>query len=184
MNSFSYKKMKFSEMPGFEGYKKALEDRGVFIEDRTVGFTVPESVDRDMYEELWVIESQCELRDLHFADEEDRMNSLLGEIDNAKIVECSALFAYGEWALVETTWQWLIVDNEYADGTDLDFYWCSSFAWPANQFSEVVNSFKEGKIQEGYWSLNTTDSTDSLAWMEWLIGDVLEYVEKLKKERE
>jgi len=180
----NFQKVKFSEMPGFEGYKKALEEHGVFIEDRTVGFTVPESVDNDMYEELWVIGSRYEIRNLYAEDyDEQYFGPKEAGFENAQVVQCSALFAYGEWAVFENNWQWVVVDNEYVGECDVDFYWCTAYAWPANMFNAVLKAFNEEELQEDYWPLNTTSRTNSTKWMTWLIDDVLDYVKRLREER-
>ena len=186
MDSYkNYKKMKFSEMPGFGGYKEALEKAGVFIEDRTVGFTVPDSIDNEMYEQLWVMDSRCMVRDLYTVGyDEELYGPRYPELANAKVVHCRTLFAYGEWAVVESNWQWLVVDGRYEDDSELKgtFHWCSSYAWPAQKFNEVMKDFNEGKLQADYTPLNTTDWTTSVLWLEWLINDVLEFVQDLREE--
>jgi len=167
-----YQKSKFSEMPGFDDYKEALEKAGVFVEDRIVRFTVPESVNKDMVENLIVVGTKWYKRSI-------------SSITNAEVVHCEALFAYGEEAMFWSDWQWLVINDKYVDDTneEMDFYWASTIAWPSREFKSVVEYFNGGIPHGNYFPCNVTDSTNSVKWMTWMIDDVLDYVKRLREER-
>lgn len=177
-----YTYSKFSEMPGFLGYQEVLAQNGVHMEDRVVSFTPTDYMKIEEEFSLFVMASKYRVRDLYPKDYDENVYGLKDpRLVNAQVVNCAAVFGFGEVAVFQSHWQWVVVDGHYFNdfNDSADCYWNTLDGFPANQFSEVLNAFNDDDLHDWVYSgINTTHRTDSVKWVLWMPADMIEFVNR------
>lgn len=174
---------KFSEMPGFLGYKEVLAEHNVDMGDRMITFMPDDYMEIDQKMILVVLGSKYLVRDFYPEQyNEDDYGPKDPRFVNAKVVHCEALLGYDEHAIFLRSWQWVVVDNSYFNdfNDSAECYWCQSYVSHAMKFKETLAAFNDNRVNHWNLRINVTHRTDSVKWILWTPSDVKDGLERLK----